>query len=276
MFGHLFQCPPRRRGFFRITPGGTWTAVGGTRNVLPTAKTALFELGGQIFIPPTALGLKISLLGSPTILPNFVCGKMETPAIMEDLFFVTLYGGVAMLNAAAAFYLLLRRSNAIAPEVTFPIRLRRWAAAFLMASALSHMLWILYANHPSPTGYKVFCGLDILLSFPTIAGILLAMLQDRHRPVWPVLVMLSLAVPVWVLSLVREEDALSVPLSIYVTALIVLMMLFMFFAVRRYGRWLRDNYADFLVFDKDLLTAEKEGFSYNMPSEVYFVGKKVN
>ena len=34
--------------------------------------------------------------------------------------------------------------------------------------------------------------------------------------------------------------------------------------------------ADFLVFDKDLLTAEKEGFSYNMPSEVYFVGKKVN
>jgi len=34
--------------------------------------------------------------------------------------------------------------------------------------------------------------------------------------------------------------------------------------------------ADFLVFDKDLLTAEHEGFSYNMPSEVYFVGKKVN
>ena len=34
--------------------------------------------------------------------------------------------------------------------------------------------------------------------------------------------------------------------------------------------------ADFLVFDKDILTAEKEGFSYNMPSEVYFVGKKVN
>lgn len=34
--------------------------------------------------------------------------------------------------------------------------------------------------------------------------------------------------------------------------------------------------ADFLVFDKDLLTAEKEGFSYNKPCEVYFCGKKVN
>ena len=34
--------------------------------------------------------------------------------------------------------------------------------------------------------------------------------------------------------------------------------------------------ADFLVFDKDLLTAKQEGFSYNMPAEVYFEGKKVN
>ena len=33
--------------------------------------------------------------------------------------------------------------------------------------------------------------------------------------------------------------------------------------------------ADFLVFDKDLLTAEHEGFSYNNPSEVYFEGKSM-
>ena len=37
-----------------------------------------------------------------------------------------------------------------------------------------------------------------------------------------------------------------------------------------------DKDADFLVFDKDLLTAEKEGFSYNKPSEVYFKGKAIN
>ena len=34
--------------------------------------------------------------------------------------------------------------------------------------------------------------------------------------------------------------------------------------------------ADFLVFDNDLLTAEHEGFSQNIPSEVYFGGKKMN
>ena len=33
--------------------------------------------------------------------------------------------------------------------------------------------------------------------------------------------------------------------------------------------------ADFLIFDKDLLTAEKEGFSYNFPEEVYFSGNKM-
>jgi hypothetical protein len=34
--------------------------------------------------------------------------------------------------------------------------------------------------------------------------------------------------------------------------------------------------ADFLVFEKNLLTAEHEGFSYNKPSEVFFKGKTIN
>ena len=34
--------------------------------------------------------------------------------------------------------------------------------------------------------------------------------------------------------------------------------------------------ADFLVFESDLLTAEHEGFSYNMPCGVYFSVKKMN
>ena len=34
--------------------------------------------------------------------------------------------------------------------------------------------------------------------------------------------------------------------------------------------------ADFLVFDNDLLTAEHEGFSYNLPRDVYIFGKKMD
>ena len=34
--------------------------------------------------------------------------------------------------------------------------------------------------------------------------------------------------------------------------------------------------AKIFTSDKDLLTAEHEGFSQNMPTEVYFGGKKMN
>ena len=50
-------------------------------------------------------------------------------------------------------------------------------------------------------------------------------------------------------------------------------------AVRYGGRFLciefRRQDADFLIFDKNLLTAEPAGLSYTKPSEVYFCGKKM-
>ena len=149
-----------------------------------------------------------------------------------------------MLNLVAALYLMLRRGNAIAPEVQSPVRLRRWAAAFLMACAFSRVLWAYYAFHPSPALYVIVCDLDLLILFPSITGILVSMLQDRQRPVWPMLVALIPAFILSALCIIRGDDALYLPLSIYVNALYGLLMLFVFFAVRRYGRWLRDNYAD--------------------------------
>ena len=169
---------------------------------------------------------------------------MEEQAILQDVFFVTLYGGVTMLNVVAALYLLLRRGNAFAPEVTSPVRLRRWAAAFLMVCAVSHVYWLLYVCRPSQTAYLIICGLDMLLLLPAIAGVLLSMLQDRRRPVWPVYIALVPALVLLALCFVRGDDALYVPISIYVMSMYALFMLFMYFAVRRYGRWLRDNYAD--------------------------------
>ena len=169
---------------------------------------------------------------------------MEAHEVLQDIVFVLLYGGVIMLSVVVALYLLLRRGNAIAPEVTSPVRLRRWAAAFLMACALSRVLWAYYAFHPSPALYVIVCDLDLLMLFPPITGILVSMLQDQHRPVWPMLVAL---IPAFLLSafcIIRGDDAFFLPLSIYVNALYGLLMLYMFFAVRNYGRWLRDNYAD--------------------------------
>lgn len=169
---------------------------------------------------------------------------METQEILQDIDFILLYGGVTFLEVAAALYLLLRRSNAIAPEVTSPVRLRRWAAAFLLVSAMSHMYWSSYFQHPSSTGYLIIYTLDILLIVPTIAGILLSMLQDCHRPVWPVTAALIPAVVLSALSFIREDDTLLLLAGIYAVALYMLFLLYMLFEVRRYGRWLKDNYAD--------------------------------
>lgn len=169
---------------------------------------------------------------------------MEEQAILEDIFFLVLYGGVTMLNVVAALYLLLRRGNAIAPDVTSPVRLRGWAAAFLIVAAVSHVLWLHYICHPSQAAYVTICGLDILFFIPTIAGILLSMLQDRRRPVWPVAVSLVPAIVLTVLCVIRGDDAFFLPIRIYVLSLYALFMLYVFFAVRRYGRWLKDNYAD--------------------------------
>lgn len=169
---------------------------------------------------------------------------METQEILQDIVFVLLYGSVIGISVMAALYLLLRRGNAIAPEVKSPVRLRRWAAAFLVATALSHVFWVCYVYHPTPVVYSIVCGLDMLMLFPTIAGILLSMLQDKQRPVWPVLVALIPALVLSAFCLIRGDDVLYLPLSIYVIVLYGLLMLYMYFAVRNYGRWLRDNYAD--------------------------------
>ena len=169
---------------------------------------------------------------------------MEAQEILNNIVLFILYGGVIMLEVVAALYLLLRRGNAIAPEIISPVRLRRWTAAFLIVSALSHVNWLLYSYNPSPVRYIIVCSLDILMLFSTMSGVLLSMLQDRHRPVWPVLVMLIPAFVLLALFVIRGNDSLLNMASIYLFALYALLMLYMFFAVRRYGHWLRENYAD--------------------------------
>ena len=64
---------------------------------------------------------------------------MYEQQILDSLLYIMLYGAVAMLSLAACCYLLLRRSNAIAPDVTSPVHLRRWTAVFFASMSLSHL-----------------------------------------------------------------------------------------------------------------------------------------
>ena len=63
--------------------------------------------------------------------------------VFSNPFYMMVYGGSMIFALIACIYLLFRRSNAIAPEVTPPLRLRRWVAVFLGSPfcGLGHLSW---------------------------------------------------------------------------------------------------------------------------------------
>jgi AraC-like DNA-binding protein len=147
----------------------------------------------------------------------------------------------------AAVYLLLRRGNAFAPGVTPPLRLRRWAASFFAAMALGHVLWYffyIYSCDIRSVSYVVVAVVDCVGMLITIAGTLLAMLQDRKRPVWPIVVALVPYVVIGALYIAFPNDIFLNIAIVYLLLLYAIFTIYMVFAVRRYGRWLNDNYAD--------------------------------
>ena len=129
-----------------------------------------------------------------------------------DITYMMLYAIVAALNLVAGCYLLFRRGNAFAPDIKSPIRLRRWTGVFFTGMTLSHLWYMpgiyLTSNEDKMLCYDIGGMFDCMSTFPLAIVLLLTMLQDRSRPLWLAFVMVA-------------------PLE-----------------VRRYGRWLRDNYAD--------------------------------
>ena len=165
----------------------------------------------------------------------------------EVIIFLILYGMTGVVSLIAAIYLLFRRGNAFAHEVTPPMRLRRWAAAFFAISALGHVWWCLFYifdNNINSASYVLLVVLDYILLLPAIAGTLLAMLQDRKRPIWPIF---TAMIPIAALGgvLIGYTNELLMKIAIvYLMALYVIFFMYMVFAVHQYERWLNDNYAD--------------------------------
>ncbi len=166
--------------------------------------------------------------------------------IQQILFFI-LYGVTGVVPLIAALYLLLRRGNAIAPGVTPPVRLRRWTASFFAVMTLAHVWWLLfyiYSGNLQSAAYLVLVMVDCMLLFVTFAGMLLAMLQDRRRPVWPALVAMIPFVALWGAVMAFPSKLFEQITAAYLVLLGLLFTVHMIFAIRQYGRWLNDNYAD--------------------------------
>ena len=166
---------------------------------------------------------------------------------LDIILLFMLYGVGTATAAGACLYLLLRRANAIAPEVTSPVRLRRWTAAFFAFLAIGH-LWYLPAavlTDEDRTVCMLVGGLlDCVTVIPLVTVLLLCMLQDRQRPLWPVGVMTAPLVVLMVAGIVNRSEAYMPVAYGYLLLVAVGVVAYMVRAVRQYGRWLRDNYAD--------------------------------
>ena len=168
--------------------------------------------------------------------------------IREDTIYIILYTVVTVMAAMASIYLLFRRGNSFVAEITPPRRLRRWTAAFLAVCAVGH-LWYLPAavlTSDADIMLSMLIGalLDCMLTIPLALVVMLCMLQDRRRPLWPVSVMVAPLVVGMVVRIITRSEVLLPWLYGYSLLMAVGFTTYMVREVRRYGRWLRDNYAD--------------------------------
>ena len=168
--------------------------------------------------------------------------------ISEQTLYLMFYAVVAAMSMIACCYLLFRRGNAFAPDITSPVRLRQWTAAFFAAIALCHLWYLptyfLSSSSDMAQGYRIAALLDCMTVIPLTFVVLLTMLQDRQRQLWPVCVAVAPLVVGLAWCVATRSDSLLPVLYVYFLLMWLGVIIYMVCAIRQYGRWLRDNYAD--------------------------------
>ena len=169
--------------------------------------------------------------------------------VFSDPFYMMVYGGSMIFALIACVYMLFRRSNAIAPEVTSPLGLRRWVAVFFGIMLMSHISWYILVKYGHHFGDSLMCiivaaALDCMVLIPLIMGMLQAMLQDRRRPLWPFILASLPVAALFAVAAYRHDIVLLPWIRGYFMLMTVVMFIYMAFAVRQYSLWLRNNYAD--------------------------------
>ena len=146
----------------------------------------------------------------------------------------------------ASCYLLFRQGNAFAKDVTPPVRLRRWTAAFFAALVLNHVVYMpiffLSSSEDIMTIDLIGGFLDCMALFPVAIIVLFAMLQDHRRPLWPVAAMFVPLIVGGAFGVAVRSYVLLPVVYVYFLLMCIGLIIYMVRALRQYGRWLRDNY----------------------------------
>ena len=167
---------------------------------------------------------------------------------ISEIILLMVYAGVAVMSMNASCYLLFRRANAITPDITSPVRLRRWTATFFAAITLCHLwylpMYFLTSSDDRMLGYLIAELLDSMTVIPLTIIVLLIMMQDRRRPLWPVCVVVAPLVVGLAWCIASRNDDLLPMIFVYFLLMWLGLIIYMVRAIRQYGHWLRDNYAD--------------------------------
>ena len=159
--------------------------------------------------------------------------------IRGDLFYIMLYAAVTVIAMLASCYLLFRRANAIAPDVTPPV-------AVFVVNHVWYMGPTFFLTSSEDIKITNLVGglLDCMTFFPLAIVVLLCMLQDRRRSLWPVAVMVAPLIAGMGWCIVEQSNAIFPVLIGYLLLMSLGLIIYMVYVLRQYGRWLRDNYAD--------------------------------
>ena len=169
---------------------------------------------------------------------------------LQDVLFMALYIGAATFALLACLYLLLRRGNAfVGEEIKSSFRLRRWTAALMAAIAASHVWWYAIGIYWLADDRLLRNITDIMLDHVTLVpltmAVLLALLQDRRRPLWPWLVAQLPLVLFAVVGIAQRSMLLGWELPHYwQLAVIAAFVTYYIYSLWQYNRWLLDNFAD--------------------------------
>ena len=166
----------------------------------------------------------------------------------QEAVYLIFYGGMTMLAIVACLYLFFRRANAVVSDVQSSLELRRWAGAFMASVAASHVWWLLLGKlwlEDDRLLRNVICEvLDYMTFVPLMMAVFVRMLQDRRRRIWPLFAAVAPVAVIGLWGVATRNPMTEWAMVGWLAVVAFVYIIYMVRAVRQYGRWLSNNYAD--------------------------------